>query len=126
MFAVNGDLILKKALDDAIYPRVKTYAGKLPDLESAPREFCVYSVSSMPSQIYQDDGLVAGQDKIILRYYHTRSMNLKEVRAREREILNALLNAEFTCPGGAFELGDIDGIGYDTTGYELLFFSWRL
>ena len=126
MFAVNGDLILKKALDDAIFPKVKTYAGRLPDLASTPKEFCVYSVSSMPSQIYQDDGLTGGQDKIILRYYHASSMSLKEVRAREREILNALLNAEFTCPGGAFELGDIDGIGYDTTGYELLFFSWRL
>lgn len=125
MFAINGDLILKKALDDAIFPKVKTYAGRLPDLTSTPKEFCVYSVNSMPTQLYQDNKLIAGQDKIILRYYHERSMRLKEVRAREREILNALLDAEFTCPDGAFELGDIDGIGYDTTGYELLFFSWR-
>lgn len=124
MYAKDGDLKLKKALDEAIYPDVKTYQGQLPDLKKSPREFCVYSVRSMNSQVYEDNRLVAGQDSIILRYYHAKGMRLAKVREREHVIMEALLNAEFTCPSGAFELGDIDDIGYNTTGFELNLFSW--
>lgn len=124
MFSKDGDLQLKKALDASIYPDVKTYHAELPNVKNMPKEFCVYSVSSMSSQEYCDDRLEGGNDKIILRYYHAKGMKLPSVRNRESQILNALLDADFQCPTGAFELGDIDDIGYEVTGYELNLFSW--
>ena len=125
MLANNGDLRLKKALDGAIYPSVKTYHGKLPNVGVMPKEFCIYTIGSMNGQDYADDALLGGSDRIVLRYYHAEGMKLSVVRQRERDILNALLAADFQCPTGSFELGDVDDIGYNVTGFEILLSSWR-
>lgn len=123
MFSINGDIKLKKALDDELCPKVKTYESELPDLAKNPKEFIVYSVNAMKSQTYWDDYIATGNDSIILRYYHAKGLGLKAVRRREREILKIMVASGFTSSTGSFELGDIDDIGYKVTGFEFLLFS---
>jgi hypothetical protein len=117
---------IKSTLDAKVYPDVATFHGHLPDLSGKtgnPAEFIVYTIGSNDTQTYQDDILTGGNDHVVVRYYHNIT-KLSKVRSREADILSAMLAAGFTTYTGAFDLGDIDQIGYDVTGFEFDFYHY--
>lgn len=112
---------LQTVLDTLLYPdnihvywqrRTKT-GGRDPD------EYVVYTLDGDPAGAYADDKPLTREANIAVRYYYRN--NLIETSAgrdiieeRTQSIVEALEEADFSVPQGAFDGGDIDDIGYGT------------
>lgn len=117
---------VKKILDEAVLSEgVKTYHQRLTESQgkNRPSEYLVYTVEPMTSQIYGDDVYQGGNKYIQLFYFHRFGLSGKAVREKARKILKGMRSAGFTCPSGYYDLGDIDFIGYDVTGFDFYLFE---
>lgn len=117
---------LKKTLDDAVIgDGIKTYHQRLTESQerNRPSEYLIYTVESMASQIYCDDVYKGGNNHVQVFYFHRLGLAGKSVREKARKIVKAMRAAGFTCPSGYYDLGDIDLIGYDVTGFDFYYFG---
>lgn len=89
----------------------------------SPDEYVVYTVDSDNPNLRANGGVFAKTAGLAVRYYHSfgldaTSTGRESVDARERQIAKALHDAGFAVTAGPFDLGDIDEVGFNTSGFE--------
>lgn len=116
--------LVQETLDTALYPDVRAYWMRKSDGED-PDEYVVYTLSGDPA-VYADGEPLTRDANITVRYYYRDSMldssaGRAAIKAREEQIAGALQAVGFLLPGGWFDSGDIDDIGFGTTIFEAYF-----
>lgn len=94
-----------------------------------PKEYIVYSMNSDSNATYADGLPMVKVASATIRYYYRAELlnnptGRQRVKDRESQILVALLRGGFSFPSGAFDAGDIDGIGFGTIIVECEY--WRV
>ena len=113
--------LVQETLDTALYPDVRVYWLRKSDGED-PDEYVVYTLDGDPA-VYADGTPLTRDANITVRFYYRDSMldssaGRAAIKAREAQIAEALQGAGFLLPGGWFDSGDIDDIGFGTTIFE--------
>jgi hypothetical protein len=118
---IDARALAQTTLDTALYPDVRVFWLRKSDGED-PDEYVVYTLSGDPA-VYADDEPLTRNANITVKYYYRDSMldssaGRAAIKAREAQIAEALQGAGFLLPGGWFDSGDIDDIGFGTTIFE--------
>lgn len=117
MTDIRGKIQL--ALDTALYSD-KVYSfwnGKVEVEDENKDEYIVYTLSGDNSESFADDTALIKSHEVTIRYYYRDTLlntvaGRNRVKNRERQIIDALKNAGFEVPNGAYDVGDIDSVGF--------------
>ncbi len=119
--------LMQTALDTALNPSVLVHWQRKtgPDVD----EFIVYTLGGDSKEMPADDMPLIKNANITVRYYYrTEKIDTpagrQAVISREDAIEAALETAGFSIPGGKFDAGDIDDIGFYVTVFECEY--WRV
>ena len=87
------------------------------------KEYIVYTKGSTTSDNFADDTVLIQTDSVTVKYYYSDSFldtrtGRTQIHTNEELIKTALINAGFIMPGGYFDAGDVDDIGYMVTIFE--------
>ncbi|MDD3269651.1 MAG: hypothetical protein PHX14_10040 [Syntrophomonadaceae bacterium] len=118
--------LVQTTLDTTLYPNVLSYW--LRKSGGPADEYIVYSQNGDNSKGHADDIIFFKAGDITVRYYY-RAEKIDSYTGRQAiitridSIQTALEEAGFSIPGGSFDVGDVDGIGYFVTVFECEY--WR-
>lgn len=117
MIDIRGKIQL--ALDTALYEdKVYCYWNRKVETAGAnPDEYIVYTLSGDSPESFADNTELIRLHEATIRYYYRDTLlqtaaGRNKVKNRERQIIEALRNADFEIPDGAYDAGDIDNIGF--------------
>lgn len=120
MFDVSG--YVQTTLGNALAAaQVHVFEGRRSPLRQGdpnPDEYVIFDVSADPVEVSADGGTMARTAEIDVKYYMAEQMSAtNDGRALRKErvtaILEAMIEAGFTCPGGMQYIGDVDLISFD-------------
>lgn len=117
--------LVQKTLDDSLYvDGIFSYWQRKSESGSKNEdEYVVYTRSGDSSTLHADNEPLVKSAGVTLRYYYRKnkletSAGRALVTARETTILTAMKVAGFFCQDGAFDAGDVDGIGFFVSVFE--------
>jgi len=120
--------LVQKTLDSVLFQdKVYSHWQRKAEIPGEnPDEYIVYTRDGDSNTYHADNGPLVKSAGVTLRYYYhknkletTAGRNL--VTTRENTILTAMKATGFFCPDGAFDAGDIDGIGFFASVFEFNF-----
>ena len=118
---------LQTTLDAALHPNVLSYWQRKTGADA--NEYIVYTQSGDNREDYADNKPMTKSATAVVRYYYRSELanthtGRTAIEARETAIETALETAGFIIPGGKFDVGDVDDIGYNVTVFEIEL--WRV
>lgn len=115
---------LQRTLDTLLYPyKIYVFWQRKTEVKGAnPDEYVVYTLDGDEAE-YADDKPIIRNGNIAVRYYYrdtllATAIGRTTIKNRIKSLVNTLQIAGFSIPYGAYDLGDIDDIGFGTTVIE--------
>lgn len=118
-------VLVQAALDTALNGEVCVFWQRRAEIEDDPNsdEYIVYTIGGDRHSAFADGEPLTSKADATVRYYYKHETidtpaGRAKVKEREATILTALKNADFSCPSGAFDAGDVDEVGCFTSVIE--------
>ena len=114
--------LIQSTLDTALAGKnIKVYEQRKTGEDA--KEYIVYTKGTTTSDNFADDSVLVQTDSVTVKYYYSDSFmdtrtGRTQIHTIEELIKTALINAGFSLPGGYFDAGDVDEIGYMVTIFE--------
>ena len=98
---------------------VRSFWGRRAEIDGQATEYIIYSWDADTAEICADGDTLYRATNVFLQYYVKYGIartyaGRQSVMARMESIMNAMRTAGFGCPGGWFEIGDVDNVGFAT------------